>query len=157
MDFVPEIIDEAVVLNAVDVCTNGNDCRPCAELAVGIHNWLVVHKLQYLIVDFQDEKDVCTSILAELLQLKKRLRYPFLFCGMMEGPKKFLKSYAYNDYPFFAVPEEAVAHIRKIQPDLLKVDLSNVKQGEPIPCTRSRNYRPEDAEEVEEPDAEPDA
>jgi hypothetical protein len=117
----------------------------------------VTHKLQYLIVDFQDEKDVCTSILAELLQLKKRLRYPFLFCGMMEGPKKFLKSYAYSDYPFFAVPEEAVAFIRKTQPNLLKVDLSNVKQGEPIPCTRSRNYRPEDAEESDEPDTEPDA
>lgn len=157
MDFVPEIIDEAVVLNAVEICTAGTDCRPCAELAVGIHNWLVANKLHYLIVDFQDEKDVCTSILAELLQLKKRLRYPFLFCGMMEGPKKFLKSYAYSDYPFFAVPEEAVAFIRKTQPDLLKADLSLVKQGEPIPCTRSRSYRPEDVEESDEPDAEPES
>lgn len=154
MDFVPEIVDEAVVLNAVEICTAGNDCRPCAELSVGIHNWLVAHKLQYLIVDFQDEKDVCKSILSELLQLKKRLRYPFLFCGMMEGPKKYLKSYAYNDFPFFAVPEEAAAFIRKTQPDLLKVDLASVKQGEPIPCTRSRNYRPEDVEEVDEPEPE---
>jgi hypothetical protein len=157
MDFVPEIIDEAVILNAVEICTTGTDCRPCAELSVGIHNWLVAHKLQYLIVDFQDEKDVCTSILAELLQLKKRLRYPFLFCGMLEGPKKFLKSYAYNDFPFFAVPEDAVAFLRKTQPGLLKADLSNVKQGEPIPCTRSRNYRPEDAEEVEETEVEPES
>lgn len=150
MDFVPEIIDEAVVLNATDICTHGHDCRPCAELSVGIHNWLVTHKLQYLIVDFQDEKDVCSSILAELLQLKKRLRYPFLFCGMMDGPRKFLKSYAYNDYPFFAVPEEAIAHLRKVASDLLKADLSGIKQGEPIPCTRSRNYRLEEGEEPDE-------
>ncbi len=156
MDFVPEIIDDAVVLNATAICSAGNDCRPCAELSVGIHNWLVNHKLRYLIVDFQDEKDVCSSILSELLQLRKRLRYPFIFCGMMDVPKKYLKSYAYNDYPFFTDPEEAVAFLKKSQADVMKADLSGIKQGEPIPCTRSRNYRPEDAEETDEPDAEPE-
>lgn len=156
MDFVPEIIDDAVVLNATGICSTGNDCRPCAELAVGIHNWLVNNKLRYLIVDFQDEKDVCSSILSELLQLRKRLRYPFIFCGLMEGPKKYLKSYAYNDFPFFAVPEEAAAFLKKTQPDLLNVDFATIKQGEPIPCTRSRNYRPEDLEEGDEPEGEPE-
>ena len=157
MDFVPEIIDDAVILNATGICSAGTDCRPCAELAVGIHNWLVNHKLQYLIVDFQDEKDVCSSILSELLQLRKRLRYPFIFCGMMDVPRKYLKSYAYNDYPFFAVPEEAVEFLRKTQPELLKVELKSIKQGEAIPCTRSRNYRPEDVEETEEPEGEPES
>ncbi len=157
MDFVPEIIDDAVLLNAVSVCTTGNDCRPCSELAVAVHNWLVNCKLKYLIVDFQDEKDVCCTILSELYQLKKRLRYPFVFCGMMEGPKKYLQSYAYNDHPFFPVPEEAIAHLRKTQADLFKSDLSAVKQGEPIPCTRSRNYRPEEGEEGEDIEGEPES
>src|SRR5688572_20681156 len=98
MDFVPEIVDGVVILNAVDICTYGNDCRPCSELAVGVHNWLIAHQLKYLVVDFQDEKDVCTTILTELLQLRKRLRQPFIFCGLMDGPQKFLESYAYHDY-----------------------------------------------------------
>ncbi len=155
MDFVPEMIDGAVVLNAVDVCAIGNDCRQCTELAVGVHNWLVAHQLRYLILDFQDEKDVCTTILTEVLQLRKRLRFPFLFCGMMEGPKKFLQSYAYTDYPFFAVPEDAIAFLRAKEPGVLKADLSSIKIAEPIPCTRSRNYRSEEAEEGDE--GEPDA
>lgn len=157
MDFVPEMIDGAVVLNAVDVCTVGNDCRQCTELSVGIHNWLVAHGLRYLILDFQDEKDVCVTILTELLQLRKRLRFPFLFCGMMEAPKKFLESYAYTDYPFFAVPEDAIAFLKAKEPGALKADLSSIKAGEPIPCTRSRNYRTEEAEDVEADDTESDA
>jgi len=156
MDFVPEIVDGAVVLNAIDVCTIGNDCRQCTELSVGIHNWLVAHQLPYLILDFQDEKEVCVTILTELLQLKKRLRFPFLFCGMMESPRKFLLSYAYNDYPFFPVPEEAVAFLKAKEPGVLKANISTIKVGEPIPCTRSRSYRTEEVEDVEadEPDAE---
>lgn len=150
MDFLPEIVDGAVVLNAVDICTIGNDCRQCSELAVGVHNWLVAHQLKYLILDFQDEKDVCVTILTELLQLRKRLRYPFLFCGLMEGPRKFLQSYAYNDYPFFAVPEDAVAFMKKNLAKSLVADLSGIKVGEPIPCTRSRSYRAEEG--VEEPE-----
>ncbi len=152
MDFVPEIVDGAVVLNAVDVCTVGNDCRQCSELAVGIHNWLVGHQQRYLILDFQDEKDVCVTILTEVLQLRKRLRFPFLFCGMMETPKKFLQSYSYNDYPFFAVPEEAIAFLKSKEPTSLQGDLSTIKLGEPIPCTRSRNYRAEEADETEPDD-----
>lgn len=157
MDFVPEMIDGAVVLNAVDVCTIGNDCRQCTELSVGIHNWLVTHQLRYLILDFQDEKDVCVTILTELLQLRKRLRFPFLFCGMMEGPKKFLESYAYNDYPFFAVPEDAIAYLSAKEPGVLKTDLSGIKVGEPIPCTRSRNYRTEEADEGEPDEGDADS
>ncbi len=157
MDFVPEIVDGAVILNAVDICTIGNDCRQCSELAVGIHNWLVAHQLRYLILDFQDEKDVCVTILTELLQLRKRLRFPFLFCGMMEGPKKFLQSYAYTDYPFFAVPEEAVSYLKQKEPGSLKNDLGGIKVGEPIPCTRSRNYRAEDAEDTDDSDTDADS
>ncbi len=156
MDFVPEIIDGSVVLNAVDICSCGSDCRSCSELAVGVHNWLISNQLRYLIVDFQDEKEVCTTILTELLQLRKRLRFPFIFCGMMEGPQKFLRSYAYTEYDFFAIPEEGVAFLRKTVPQMLLADLQNLKVGEPIPCTRSRIYKSEEAEDgdVEESDSE---
>ncbi|MBC7661452.1 MAG: hypothetical protein H7249_17285 [Chitinophagaceae bacterium] len=154
MDFVPEIVDGAVILNAVDICTVGNDCRQCTELSVGIHNWLVAHQLRYLVLDFRDEKYVCLTILTELLQLRKRMRFPFLFCGMMEGPRKFLLSYAYNEYPFFLVPEDAVAYLKAKEPQALTSDLSSIKMGEPIPCTRSRSYRTEEVDvEVEEPES----
>lgn len=161
MDFIPELIDEAVVVNGADICNVGSDCRPCSELSVGVHNWMVANSLNYLIVDFQDEKDVCVNILTELIQLQKRLRFPFLFCGMMAGPKEFLKSYAYSGHPFFSIPEEAVDYLRTLDPSLLMRDLSGVRFGEPIPCTRSRNYRPEEAgveadQEDEEQEAEGD-
>ncbi|SMF55451.1 hypothetical protein [Pseudobacteriovorax antillogorgiicola] len=149
MDFVPEIIDGTVVLNGIDICSTGPDCRPCSEVAVGIHNWLVAHEIRYLIVDFQDEKEVCTTILTELLQLNKRLDFPFIFCGMMEAPKNFMRSYLYNDHPFFEVPEDAVAYLKQSRPELLMVDLSNVREGEVIPCTRSRHYRSDETETEE--------
>ncbi|MFW7379352.1 MAG: hypothetical protein ACOH5I_11130 [Oligoflexus sp.] len=158
MDFVPEIIDGAVILNGVDICSTGPECRPCTELAVGVHNWLISHEINYLIVDFQDEKEVCSTVLTELLQLRKRLRFPFLFCGMMENPRKFLKSYAYQEHPFFSVPEEAVSYLKEVSPASIMADLSQIKVGEPIPCTRSRSYKSEDAEpDLDEPEAEAEA
>lgn len=141
MDFVPEIIDGVVVLNAVDICSTGADCRPCCEVAVGIHNWLMAHEISYLIVDFQDEKEVCASILTELIQLNKRLDLPFIFCGLMEAPKVFIRSYLYSDHPFFDIPEDAIAYLKKSRPALTMVDLSAVNEGEAIPCIRSRHYR----------------
>ena len=127
MDFVPEIIDGAVILNAVDVCNKGTDCRPCCELAVGIHNWLVAHDINYLMVDFQDEKEVCTAILTELLQLNKRLDFPFILCGLMDTPKQFLKSYLYYDHPVFEIPEDGVVYLKKAKPESLMVDLSGIR------------------------------
>lgn len=156
MDFEPEIIEGAVVLNAVDICTVGHDCRICSELAVSVHNWLISHDLRYLIVDFQDEKEVCSTILTELLQLRKRLRIPFLFCGMMENPKKFLKSYAYDEYPFFEIPEGSAQYLRDLHPSLLITDLSRIQVGESIPCSRSRTYKSEELE-PEADDAEVEA
>ena len=155
MDFVPELVDGAVVLNAVDVCRIGNDCRQCTELSVGIHNWLVAHQLRYLILDFQDEKEVCVTILTELHQLRKRMRFPFLFCGVMESPRKFLLSYAYNDHPYFIVPEDAVAFLKSKEAGVLSSDFGKIKFGEHIPCIRSRNYRTEEVDvEADEPDTE---
>ena len=64
MDFAPEIIDGAVILNAVDICTTGNDTGLAAG-GIGIHNWMVAHGLGILVVDFPDEKEVCSTILTE--------------------------------------------------------------------------------------------
>lgn len=152
MDFAPEKIDDAVVLNAVDICTEGSDCRPCCELAVGIHNWMVNHGLQYLIIDFQDEKEVCFTVLTEILQLRKRLKFPFIFCGLMSSPRDILDSYAYSDHPVFDIPEEAVAYLKKNYPSLLMTDLSEIKEGEVIPCTRSRSYRSDEVDTSSETD-----
>lgn len=156
MDFVPELVDGAVILNAVEICSTGGDCRPCSELAVGVHNWLMANEIRYLVVDFQDEKYVCPSILTELLQLRKRLRYPFLFCGLMEQARRVLESYNYSDYPFFSIPEESVEHLRKLHPAVMMLDLSEVQMGQAIPCSRSRGYRSEASAEGEDNEVEND-
>ena len=153
MDFVPEKIDDGIVLNAISICNYASkDCRTCSEISVGIHNWLVSTGVGYLIVDFQDEKEVCGNVLAEILQLRKRLRFPFLFAGLMEAPKKFLKSYNYLEHPFFDTPEQAVYYLKKFHGKLMLNDTSSVVFGEAIPCSRSRNFRdmtPDESAEME--------
>ena len=89
----PEVIDGVVVVNAENICSVGSDCRSCSELAVGVHNWLVTRSLKYFIIDFQDEKEVCETILAEIIQLKKRMDIPFLFCGVMTQAREYLPSF----------------------------------------------------------------
>lgn len=152
MDFSPELINGGIVLNPSSICTShSTDCKYCPESAISIHNWLVAQELQYLVIDFQDEKEVCPTILIELLQLRKRLRFPFLFVGLMERPRGVLKSYAYGDYPFFDTPEDAVTYLEKHHKDLMNVDMKTVRFGESIPTSRSRSVRPEvEEEEVEE-------
>ena len=143
MELVPTLIGGGVVLDAANICSHAsNDCRSCPELAVGVHNWLLSTQIRYFMIDFQDEKDVCPTILVELLQLRKRMNMPFIFVGLMDRPKVTLTSYAYSGYPFFAAPEEAVLHLRQMHPDLFAVDFSKVKFGEPIPSSRTRQVRP---------------
>lgn len=151
MDFVPEYLDNAVVLNAVEICNHGIDCRQCPDLAISVHNWMVNTDAQYLILDFQDEKEVCSTILIEVLQLRKRLRVPFIFSGLMERPKEVLKSYAYNDHPVFITPEEAVKYLKQKFPQLVVKPAGQAVQfGEPIPCSRNRASRGEGDIEPEE-------
>jgi hypothetical protein len=144
MEFVPVLINGGVVLNAVNVCSYvGSDCKSCPDMAVGIHNWLISNNFKYLLVDFQDEKDVCQTMLIELLQLRKRLRFPFLLIGLMERPMQFLKSYAYSGYPFFTTPEDAVNYMYAHHPALLETDLSGVEFHKPIPCGKYRSNKGE--------------
>ena len=138
MELVPEIIDGVVVVNAENICSVGSDCRSCSELAVGVHNWLVTRSLKYFIIDFQDEKEVCETILAEIIQLKKRMDIPFLFCGVMTQAREYLKAYAYSEYPFFDMPGEAADYLKANYPRNLMVKLSSITEGEAIAFSRSQ-------------------
>ena len=152
MDFMPELVNGGVVLMASDICNNlTSDCKQCPESSVAIHNWLISTNLPYLIVDFQDEKDICKKVLEEILQLRKRLRMPFLFAGLMERPRSYVTSYAYREYPFFETPEDAVALLQTKSPEILDCDISKVKFDENIPCIRPRQARLDsEGDEIEE-------
>jgi hypothetical protein len=144
MDFIPTLVDGGVVLNPVEVCNFfGQDCKNCPDVSVGIHNWLVSTELNYLIIDFQDEKDVCSTVLAELLQLRKRLGFPFLFVGLMERPSAFLSSYNYREFPTFNLPEDAVNFLKEKFPQAYSGNIHGVRFGEIIPTVRSRQARPD--------------
>ncbi len=143
MEIKPTLVNGTVVLDVHQICTNNtNACRICPEQAVGIHNWLMATGTKYVMVDFQDEKEVCQSILIELLQLRKRLKIPFVFVGLMEKARSVLTSYAYSGYPFFSAPEEAAVHLKQMHPDLVAdLDFTKVQFGQTIPCSRTRNQR----------------
>ena len=72
MDLVPENLGGAVVFNLVNSCgANKGVCGNCADFAVAIHNWLMNTEVRYVLVDLQDEKEICPAFLEELLQLAK--------------------------------------------------------------------------------------
>jgi hypothetical protein len=155
MDLTPERIGNAVVFNAVHACPkNEAECGLCFDYAVAIHNWLLAHNLKYVILDLQDEKEVCQDFLVELLQLRKRLRYPFLFCGAMEKPRKLLEAYDYGSlFPFFVSPEEAVDALGKKFPQLVSTPIDHVTFGHPIPVARPRQGQRFDPNSSSEPKA----
>ena len=90
LEIVPEPIDGAIVCNVVKKKSAGFEGPDLgAELAIALHNWVKENGIPYLIIDLQDEKSVCTSFLAEILQLRRRLRVPLLFAGCLMGPEKY--------------------------------------------------------------------
>ncbi len=153
MDLVAEKLDGAVVLNLSSVCIGheGQECRGCIDIGGLIHNWLMTTEVRYLILDFQDEKDVCRTFLVEMMQLRKRLKIPFLFAGVMERPKKILLGYALEgqDKDLFTTPEDAHQHLKKLDPRLFQVSLEGINFGEPIVSLKARQLqRAQEAEEV---------
>jgi hypothetical protein len=140
MDLIPEKIDGAVVFNVLCSCTyNASDCPTCGDFAVGLHNWLMTTELKYVVLDFQDEKEVCPAFLEELLQLAKRLKYPFLFSGVMPKPRKVLDAYNYvTKFPIFVTPEEAVEALRGKHPALVQHTFEGIQFGTAIPISRPR-------------------
>lgn len=139
LELIPEKINDAVILNVGKSCPhNATDCSACQDLAVGLHNWLVAHEFRYLILDFQDEKEVCPGFIEEVLQLWKRMRVPFLFSGVMERPRKIIESYNYHlRHPFYITPEEAV---RSLAPANVNkaAKLEGIEFGVAIPMSRLR-------------------
>tara|TARA_Y100000991_G_C21957887_1_gene342986 strand:- start:360 stop:890 length:531 start_codon:yes stop_codon:yes gene_type:complete len=123
MDIIPLIIDGAIVLNLDNGCTvRTKDCDKCTKLVVYLHNWIKQTKLEYLIFDFQEEKNICPTFIEELMQLRKRLHVPFLFSGIMKQSQDILNSYSCSDtFPFFWTPEDAIRALRIQSPGLTEI------------------------------------
>jgi hypothetical protein len=150
LEFIPEKVDRAVVVNVMQMATSSQppvsqaqsallDSFVGSDFVVGIHNWLIGTSLKYIIFDLQDEKEVPTDFLEELMQLMRRLRVPFLFAGIMERPKAVLKSYAYlAKYPLFTNVEEAIAWLNEKHPHLIASIPEGINFGTPIEMVRSR-------------------
>ena len=135
MDLIPVLIDGAVVLNLQNSCENKSlNCEACTHLILNVHNWIRHADLEYVVIDLQDEKDICPSFLEELLLLRKRLRCPFLFAGVMERPQNYLESYNYGfAYPVIITPEDAVRALRIQYPGLTEqLVRSPIKYGFPL-------------------------
>lgn len=141
MSFIPIRVNDVIVLNAEDICENeSTSCRLCSELAVTIHNWFVANELRYLIVDFQDEKYVCNTILLEFMQFTKRLKFPLLLVGLTENPKNFLKSYDYRGPLPFDTPEEAVEYLAANHTELISKNLKNINFNEMISPGKTKHH-----------------
>jgi len=129
---VPELIDGAVVCNVIKTAEK-NSLDLSVELALCLHNWIKQTELPYLILDLQDEKEVCEVFLSEVLQLRRRFKIPFLFAGVMERPRKVLEAYEYSrDFPIFITPEDAVRAIRMEYPGLTEIKSQKVTLGKSI-------------------------
>ncbi len=141
MDLVPENLGGAVVFNLNSSCgTNKAICGNCGDFAVAIHNWLMNTEVRYVLLDLQDEKEICPAFLEEVLQLARRLRIPFLFAGVMDKPRRILESYDFtNKWPTFITPEEAIAYLEEKNPGTTKVSLEGLEFGVAIATSRARN------------------
>ncbi len=151
MDLVPENLGGAAVFNVVSSCgANKSVCGNCPDFAVAVHNTLMNTDVRYVIIDLQDEKEVCPAFLEELLQLAKRLRFPFLFAGVMDKPRRLLQAYDFTSRtPLFNTPEEAVAWLQENHPRLYNVSLAGIDFGTPIATSRARNAVVADVEGTE--------
>lgn len=143
MELVAENLDGVVILDVENVCTGeGLECRDCVDVGGLVHNWLLTTGMNYIIIDLQDEKDVCRTFLIEMLQLRKRLRMPFLFAGVMARPKAILEDYDFSatGSPIYATPEEAISYLKNHHAQVLEdTDLSLVRFGEKLLSIRQRN------------------
>lgn len=160
MDLYVEQVNGAVVLNIKNVCTaETNECRDCIDIGGLVHNWLMQNELRYVIIDLQDEKDVCRSFLIELLQLRKRLRIPFLFSGVMKRPRKLLEEYDFfsEGTPVFVTPEEAIEYLREYHEPLLNISFEGIQFGEPILSLRARQLQRAEQQNEDALEAEADA
>ncbi len=113
MELVPENLGGSVVFNVQSSCgANKAICGNCGDFAIAVHNWVMNTDIKYVVIDLQDEKEICPAFLEEILQLGKRLRFPFVFAGVMDKPQRVLESYNYgNRASTFVTPQEALAYL----------------------------------------------
>ena len=151
MDLVPENLSGAVVFNLLNSCAvNKLACGSCAEFVVAIHNYLMNSDVRYVLLDLQDEKDICPAFLEELMQLAKRLRVPFLLAGVMDRPRRILESYDFTRrWPLFSTPEDAIAYLEAHHPETLRVAIGGLPFGTAIATSRGRHVGIQDGEPVE--------
>lgn len=125
MDIIPTLIDGAVICVLENGCLfKARGCQDCEQLVIKIHNWLKHTSLEYMVFDFQDEKEICPTFLQELMQLRKRLRIQLLFAGVMEQPRRLLEGFNYGDtFPIFFSPEDAIRALRMQNPGLTEAPL----------------------------------
>ena len=144
MQLVPRFIDGAVCLDLIEV-SQGPISGPSsgqqgyADYIVAIHGFMTSTQLRYLIIDLQDEKEVPSAFLEEVLQLWKRLRCPLLFAGVMPKPLQVLEAFDYLNFSdVFSTPTDAIAALRGDYPQLLEADLSDVAFDQPMQIARNR-------------------
>lgn len=141
MELVPEVVKNTLVFNVIKSCNaNKNICGNCPDFAVAVHNTLMNTAVKYVLIDLQDEKEICPLFLEELMQLAKRLKFPFLFTGVMDRPQKILDSYAFvSRHPVFDSVVDAAAWLESKHPGITKVSLSGIDIGVAVACSRPRN------------------
>ncbi len=125
MDLIPKLVDGAVICSLVNGCQfKTRTCQECDLLVIKIYNWLKHTSLEYIVLDFQDEKEICPIFLQEIMQLKKRLRIHLLFSGVRQQPRKLLEGFNYGDvFPIFLSPEDAIRALRMQNPGLTEAPL----------------------------------
>ncbi len=125
MDIIPTLVDGAVICTLVNSCDYKTRlCPDCDHLVIKIHNWLKHTALEYMILDLQDEKEICPSFLQDIMQLRKRLRVHLLFSGVMAQSRRLLEGFNYGDtFPIFLTPEDAVRALRMQNPGLTEAPL----------------------------------
>jgi hypothetical protein len=141
MELVPENLGGSVVFNVQSSCgANKAICGNCGDFAIAVHNWIMNTEVKYVVVDLQDEKEICPAFLEEMLQLGKRLRHPFVFAGVMDKPKRILQSYDYGARsPMFDTPQDALQYLEEKWPGITKTSLDGLEFGTPIAVSRPRN------------------
>ena len=141
MELVPEVVKNTLVFNVIKSCNaNRNICGNCPDFAVAVHNTLMNTEVKYVLIDLQDEKEICPSFLEELMQLAKRLMFPFIFTGVMDKPQKILDSYAFlSRHPIFEAVEDAVAYLESKHPGITRVPLNGIELGVAVAASRPRN------------------
>ena len=134
-DLIPTLVDGAVILDLQNGCKSATtQCQSCLCVTMSLHNWLRQTGIEYLIIDLQDEKEICPLFLEEVMFMRRRVKKPFLFAGVMERPQKTLDLYNNGtEFPTFVTPEDAVRAVRIQFPGITeKVPNVPFTFGEPL-------------------------